>query len=96
MHRKGSEIKWNPKTRKSFKDIKVELTKAPVLVSLDYAKDFILFSFSLEHTIVGVFLQKDEDNFERPIAYYNRTLRDSPLKYDIMEKQAYALIKSLK
>jgi hypothetical protein len=41
-------------------------------------------------------LQKDEQNFERPIAYYNRILRDSPLKYDIMEKQAYALVKSLK
>jgi hypothetical protein len=55
-----------------------------------------LFSFASEHTIVGVLLQKDEQNFERPIAYYSRTLRDSPLKYDIMEKQAYALVKALK
>jgi hypothetical protein len=31
-----------------------------------------------------------------PIAYYNKTLRDSPLNYDIMEKQTYALVKSLK
>jgi hypothetical protein len=96
MLRKGSEIKWTPEARKSFEDIKVALTKAPVLASPDYAKDFILFSFASEHTIVGVLLQRDEHNFERPIAYYNRTLRDSPLKYDIMEKQAYALVKSLK
>jgi hypothetical protein len=96
MLRKGSEIKWTPEARKSFEDIKVALTKAPVLASPDYAKDFILFSFASEHTIVGVLLQKNEHNFERPIAYYNITLRDSPLKYDIMEKQAYALVKSLK
>jgi hypothetical protein len=41
---------------KSFEDIKVALTKAPVLTCPDYAKDFILFFFALEHTIVGVLL----------------------------------------
>jgi hypothetical protein len=96
MLRKGNEIKWNPKARKSFEDIKVALTKAPVLASPDFTKDFILFSFTSEHTIVGVLLQKDDQNFEKPIAYFSRTLRDSPLRYDIMEKQAYALVKSLK
>ena len=84
MLRKGSEIKWTPEARKYFKDIKVALTKAPILVSPDFVKDFILFYFSSKHTIVGVLLQKDEQNFERPVAYYNITLRDSPLKYDIM------------
>jgi hypothetical protein len=72
------------------------LTKAPVLASPNFEKDFILFSFSSEHTIDGDLLQKDEHNFENPIAYYNKTLRDSPLKYDIMEKKEYALVKALK
>jgi len=67
-----------------------------MLVSPNFEKYFILFSFSSEHTIAGVLLQKDEHNFETPISYYNRTLRDSPLKYDIMEKQEYALVKALK
>jgi hypothetical protein len=96
MLRKGNEIKWNPEARKSFEDIKIALTKSPVLASPDFAKDFILFSFTSEHTIVGVLLQKDDQNFEKPIAYFNRMLRDAPLRYDIMEKQAYALVKSLK
>jgi hypothetical protein len=84
--RKGSEIKWTSEARKSFEDVKVALTKAPVLANPNFEKDFILFSFSLEHTIVGVLLQKNEQNFEKPIAYCINTLRDSPLKYDIMEK----------
>jgi hypothetical protein len=96
MLRKGGEIKCTPKAKKSFEDIKVALTKALVLASPNFAKDFILFSFALEHTIAGVLLQKDEHNFERHVAYYSRTLRDSPLKYDIMEKQAYAMVKALK
>ena len=46
MLKKGNEIKWIPEERKSFEDIKVELTKAPVLVSPNFEKDFILFSFA--------------------------------------------------
>jgi hypothetical protein len=86
MLKKGNEIKWTPEAIKSFEDIKVALTKAPVLVSPNFEKDIILFYFSLEHTIVGVLLQKDENNFGKSIAYYRKTLRDAPLKYDIMEK----------
>jgi hypothetical protein len=96
MLRKGSEIKWTPEAKKSVEDIKVALTKAPMMASPNFAKEFILFSFASEHTIVGVLLQKDEQNFERPIAYYRRTLRDSPLNYDIMEKKEYALVQALK
>jgi hypothetical protein len=56
MLRKGNKIKWNLEANKSFEDIKVALTKSPVLSSLDFMKDFILFSFASEHTIVGVLL----------------------------------------
>ena len=86
MLRKGNEIKWSPEENKSFEDIKVALTKAHVLASSDFTKDFLLFSFASEHTIVDVLLQKDEQDFEKPIAYFSRTLHDAPLRYDIMEK----------
>jgi len=46
MLKKGNEIKWILEERKSFEEIKVALTKAPVLASPDFEKDFILFSFS--------------------------------------------------
>jgi hypothetical protein len=96
MLMKVNEIKWTPESTLYLEDIKVVLTKAPVLANPNFAKYFILFSFASEHTIVGVLLQKDEHKFERHIAYYGRTLRDSQLRYDIMEKHAYALVKALK
>jgi hypothetical protein len=98
MLRKGNEIKWNPEANNLFEDIKVALTRAPMLAisSLDFVKYFILFSFSSKHTIIDVLLHKDEQRFKKPIAYFSRTLRDAPLRYGIMEKQAYALVKSLK
>jgi hypothetical protein len=33
---------------------------------------------------------------EQPISFFSKALRDAEIKYDIMEKQAYALVKSLK
>ena len=56
MLKKGNEIKWVPKARKSFEDIKLALTKDLVLDNPNFEKDFILFSLALEHTIVGVLL----------------------------------------
>ena len=96
MLRKGNEIKWNPEAKKYFEYIKVALTKDPVLASPYFMKNFILFSFTSDHTIVGLLLQKDEKKFEKTISYFIWTLHDTPLRYDIMEKQVYALVKALK
>jgi hypothetical protein len=74
----------------------VGLNKSPVLANPNFTKDFILFSFTLEHTISSVLLQKDELDFEKPIAYFSWTLRDALLRYYIMEKQVYSLVKDLK
>jgi hypothetical protein len=41
-------------------------------------------------------LQKNDQGDEQPIAFMRKTLRDSELNYTITEKQAYALVKSLK
>ena len=34
-------------------------------------------------------------NMEQPIAFFSRVLRESELKYNVIEKQAYALVKTL-
>ena len=41
-------------------------------------------------------MQKNWKNLEHPISFYIKALRDSTLKYDIMDKQDYALVKALK
>ena len=61
-----------------------------------FTKDFLIFSFSSEHTVAGVLLQKNDQGAKQPIAFYSKVFRDAPLKYNIMEKHAYSLIKALK
>ena len=41
-------------------------------------------------------LQKNEEGHEQPISFFSKALRDVELKYDILENQAYALVKELK
>ena len=45
--------------------------------------------------MAAVLLQKIDDH-ERPIALFSRAIRDAALKYNIIEKQALALVKALK
>lgn len=41
-------------------------------------------------------MQKGQQGYEQPISFFSRTLGNSKLKYNIMEKQAYSLVKALK
>eukprot|EP00253_Pinus_taeda_P011791 PITA_11791 len=95
MLKKDSEIRWTEGAVKSFNLIKVILSLAPTLISPDYTQYFILFSFASEHTLAAVLMQK-RDGVERPIAFFSRIIRDGALNYNIIEKQALALIKALK
>ena len=56
----------------------------------------MIFSYASEHTIAGVLLQKNQQNDEQSISFFRKILGDGELNYDIMEKQAYSLIKYLK
>jgi hypothetical protein len=96
MLNKDNRVNWTTEAKASFERIKKVISEAPVLTSPDYLKDFLIFSFASEHTIAAVLLQKDDGGFERPIAFFSKSLRDAELKYNIMEKQAYAMVKSLK
>jgi hypothetical protein len=54
--RKGNEVKWTIEARESFDQIKKALIEAPVLISPDYSKEFMIFSFASFDTLVVVLL----------------------------------------
>ena len=81
MLKKDAEIKWEDKSKNSFAASKLALTEAPVLIYPDFEKEFFTFSYASEETIAVVLLQKNDDGFEQPIAFFSRALRDVELKY---------------
>jgi hypothetical protein len=96
MLKKDNEVKWTVEAKASFERIKKAIGEAPVLASPDYTKEFLIFSFTSEHTVAAVLLQKNEEGFEQPIDFFSKSLRDAELRYDILEKQAYTMVKALK
>ena len=56
MLKKGKGVKWTIGAKKSFETVKLTLTQAPVLISPDFSKDFLIFSFASKHTIAAVLL----------------------------------------
>jgi hypothetical protein len=96
MLRKENEVKWTTESINYFDQIKKALTEAPMLISPDYSKDFLIFSFPSFDTVAVVLLQNNVEGLEHPIAFFSRALRDAKIKYDIMENQACALVKTLK
>ena len=60
--KKGSSIKWIVEAKKSFEEIKMALTRTPVLTSPQFDRDFIIFYFASKPTIAVVLLQKDVKN----------------------------------
>jgi hypothetical protein len=96
MLKKNKEVKWTAEAKASFARIKKVISEAPILASPDYLKDFLIFSFTSEHTLAAVLLQINEEGFKQLIAFFSKILRDVELKYDIMEKKAYAMVKALK
>jgi len=94
--KKDNENKWTIESKDSFEKIKKAIEEFPVLVSLDYEKPFLIFSFSSKNTIVVFLLQKNDNGHEQPISFLSKALRDVELKYSFMEKCAYAMVKYLK
>ena len=67
-----------------------------MIINPKFSSEFLVFTFASENTIDGVLLQKGQQGTEQPISLFIRTLANSELKYNILEKQAYALVKAIK
>lgn len=96
MLEKDHDLKRSQGAKKAFTDIKQALCEAPILGSPYYGKEFQLFPFTSESSMVVVLLQKNEQGFEQLVLFMSQAFQGYELSYNLMEKQAYALIKALK
>ena len=84
MLKKGADIKWTVEAKNSFEEIKKALTQAPALINPYFSKEFMVFTFASENTIVGFLLQKGQQGTEKPISFFSGTLANSQLNYNIL------------
>jgi len=61
--KKDQKFEWTPKIQKVFIEIMQAITTTLVLVSLDFDKEFILYSFASNETIASILIKKNQ-NYE--------------------------------
>jgi hypothetical protein len=96
MTHKDTDFKWSEEGRDSFNKIKVVISQAPVLRSPDFSKDFFLYTFSSDQSLVVVLTQKDDENNEAPISFMRTNLQGPEINYLTIDKQAYVVYKVVK
>ena len=82
--------------KQSFEAIKEALTKTLVLISPNFNKDIIIFFFHFKAHHCSNLAANEQPRIWTTIAFFSKSLRDGTLKYNIMEKKALALVKTMK
>jgi len=96
MMKKDIVYKWSDEAKKAFRRIKEAIAKAPALVSLDFGKDFFLYTFASNVSYATIPTQKKNKGNEFPISYMSSNLQGAELNYQDLEKQGYAVFKAVK
>lgn len=70
----------------SFEKIKSAITTTPILRNPKFSKDFILYTYEVEKSIVTVLTKKEDKHNEHPIAFFSQTLHGAKDRYGFIEK----------
>jgi hypothetical protein len=96
MIHKDAEFKWDDEKRDAFNNIKGAISRAPVLQSPDFNRDFSLYTLASDQSLAMVLTQKDDDNNEAQVSFMSTNLQGAELNYPAIDKQAYAIYKAVK
>ena len=96
MMKGNTNFKWTKERKDSFKQIKAMIANAPTLSYPDFSKDFHLYCYASENTLSAILTQPNNDNTEAPIAFMSIPLKKHELKYSLIEKNAYDLVRVVK
>jgi hypothetical protein len=69
MIRKYAKFKWDDELKDSFSNIKTTISWVPMLQSLDFNRDFLLYTFPSDQSLATVLTQKDDENNEAPMLF---------------------------
>ena len=87
---KNKEFQWSNAASQAFREIKVRMTKAPVLRYPDFTKVFEVACDASGVGIGGVLSQEGH-----PIAFFSEKLNDAKRRYSTYDKEFYAIVQSL-
>ena len=96
MVKQKAEYKWEATQWEAFESIKEAIANAPSLMSSNFLKEFILYTFATNTSYTAVLTQKNLDGDEVPISFMSAWLDGPQLKYPKVDKQVYIVFKAMK
>nr|GEW81797.1 DNA-directed DNA polymerase [Tanacetum cinerariifolium] len=81
----------HPTTVKAFQTLKKKLTKAPILIALNWDLPFELMCDASDFTIGAVLGKRHEKHF-KPIHYASKTMNDAETNYTTTKKEMLAVV----
>ena len=75
MIKKNSVFKWGHKEKDAFKAIKQAIINAPALNTLDFSKDFTLYTLASETSYAAILTQLNDQEIEAPIYFFSSNLQ---------------------
>lgn len=93
--KKNKTFDWNQDAERVFNLLKSKLTSAPLLMTPDFSKPFVLLCDASLHGLGCVLAQKNEDGMELPIAYRSEKLTKAQRNYTVTELECLAVIKGI-
>jgi hypothetical protein len=86
MIHKDVEFKWDDERKKAFNNIKTAIFQAPVLRSLNFNKDFFLYTFASDQSLAAVLTQMDDEKNEVLISFMSTNIQGGELNYPSIDK----------
>jgi hypothetical protein len=96
MIHKDVEFKWDDEWKRDFSNIKTAISQAPVLRNPNFSKNFFLYTFASDQSLVAVLTRKDDDHNEVSVSFMSTNLEGAELNYPSIDKNAYAVYKVVK
>ena len=97
MTKKGATFNWTKECDTAFKLLKEKLMEDPVLISPQVDKDYVIHCDASKYSYSGILQQTRPGTKElAPVAYFSGNFNKTQVKWNITEKEAYAIYKSEK
>ena len=90
LQKKNTKFQWTQTKENTFRELKENLIKAPILSFPNFDEQFIIRTDTLYDGLGGVLIQKDNEGVEHPIFYVSRTLKKYELNYSVTDIEGTA------
>ena len=97
MIKKGAVFKWTNECDNAFKLLKEKLMEEPVLINPQVNNDYVIHCDASKFSYSGILQQTRPGTDElATVAYYSGNFNKMQVKWNITEKEAYTMYKSIK